>query len=340
MRSKNSSSQAGPATSALFSRGRSSCRVATRVQATLAAFTCTAALSAGYVPAGERTVAEHIGTVAQVLYVPPACDATCQSDGTYAAMNWAARKFGFPRWFVYATVHRESSFRPGAISGAGTADCDIGYGLTQLTCVAHRGVQYPEDLASPDQTDADWQNDMQIPAFCTRVGLCPYINMQNVTPLHPGDWSNPYKNLDRYFSGYAAPAFHLERARAPRTPGETDADFHNRILRRVAFYWRYGYNGPQYPDDPGEYFSGAGTSPYNWDTYVRTYRPAVEGDDGVWDGNACRPPYSDTGCAAAPAPSPTYTASTSVTSPCVVIGETTSITTTFTNTNNTAYNGR
>jgi hypothetical protein len=304
---------------------------AARAQLAFATIICATALVAGCTSA-----------VAQTLYVPPSCNATCQTDGTYDAMNWAAKKYGFPRWFIYATIHRESSFRPDAINSSGTGgeDCDVGYGLTQLTCAAHRGVDYPEDLPAPDQSNTRWQNDMQILAFCTQTGLCPYINMQDVTPLHSGEWKDPYKNLDRYFSGYAAPAFYLEKARAPRSLGETDVDFHNRILRRVAFYWRYGYNGPQYPNDTNQYFSGSSTYPYNWDTYVSTYRPAVESEDGIWDGNVCRPPYSDTGCAAAPAPNPTYTSSTSVTPRCVVLGETTSIIPTFTNTNNIAYNGR
>lgn len=299
-----------------------------------------AALVVGGVPANAGPAPENVDGAVQALYVPPACDATCRANGTYDAMNWAATKYGFPRWFIYATVHRESTFRPGLASGSGTGNCDIGYGLTQLTCRSHTGVVYPEDLATPDQSNMQWQWDMRIQPFCSETGLCPYIDMRNVTPLRSGEWSDPRRNLDRYFSGYAAPAYYLERARAPRNPGETDADFNNRILRRVAFHWRYGYGGTVYPNDPGQYFSGSGTFPHNWDTYVATYRPAVENDDGVWDGNVCRPPYSDAGCRAAPAPAPAYTSSTGVTKTCVVLGETTSITTQFTNTNNTAYDGR
>lgn len=300
---------------------------------------CVAALLPGAVPANSESTPENTDESVQVLYVPPACDATCQANGTYDAMNRAATKYGFPRWFIYATVHRESTFRPGVTNGSGTGNCDIGYGLTQLTCRSHTGVVYPENLPTPDQSHMQWQWDMRIPAFCTETGLCPYIDMRNVTPLQAGEWADPYKNLDRYFSGYAAPAFYLEQARAPRTPGETDAAYDNRILRRVAYHWRYGYGGPVYPSDPGQYFSGS-TYPYNWDTYVATYRPAVENEDGAWNGNVCRPPYSGTGCGTVPGPDPTYTSSTGVTKPCVVLGETTSITTQFTNTNNTAYDGR
>jgi hypothetical protein len=313
-------------------------RVAVRVvKAFFSVVVCIMALIVSGLPASAAPApgkADH-----SIQYVPPACDVTCQANGTHDAMNWAATKYGFPLWFIYATVHRESTFRPGVTNGSGTGNCDIGYGLTQLTCRSHTGVVYPENLPAPDQSHMQWQWDMRIPGFCTETGLCPYIDMRNVTPLQPGEWADPYKNLDRYFSGYGAPAYYLERARAPRTPGESDAAYDNRILRRVAYHWRYGYGGPVYPDDPGQYFSGS-TYPYNWDTYVSTYRPAVESEDGVWDGNVCRPPYSDTGCGMAPAPDPTYTSTTSVTKPCVVVGETTSITTQFTNTNGTAYDGR
>jgi hypothetical protein len=302
------------------------------MKAALVTIGCVAALAVG-VPADAEP------DTVQVLYVPPACDATCRANGTYDAMNWAARKYGFPRWFIYATVHRESTFRPAHTSGSGSGNCDVGYGLTQLTCRAHTGVVYPENLPAPDQSNMQWQWDKRIQPFCNETGLCPYIDMRNVTPLQSGAWADPYKNLDRYFSGYAAPAFYLERARAPRTPGETDAQFNNRILRRVAFHWRYGYGDIVYPNDPGQYFSGS-NYPYNWDTYVSTYRPAVENEDGVWDGNVCRPPYSDAGCGAAPAPEPTYTSTTGMTNNCVVRGETTAITTQFTNTNNIAYDGR
>jgi predicted esterase len=266
------------------------------LQLTLATIICVAGLGVGSASASKPPTPATIGKAAQNLYVPTGCNETCQKDGTYTAMNWAAKKYGFPRWFIYATVHRESSFRPAAQNGSGDDDCAVGYGLTQLTCRAHQGVVYPENLSTPDQSDRRWQADMKIEEFCTQTDLCPYIDMRNVTALRTDEWKNPYKNLDRYLSGYAAPAFYLEKARAPQTPGESDTNFHNRILRRVAFYWRYGYNGPQYPKDPAEYLSGSKTYPYNWDTYVDTYRRAVEKEDGVWDGNVCRPPYSDAGC--------------------------------------------
>lgn len=240
---------------------------------------------------------EAIASTQEALtYSPPACGASCVNDGTLAAMNAAALKYGFPRWFVYTTVHRESSFNPKAQNWTGSNECDTGYGLTQITCPHHEGLSFPNGLANPDQSNADWQGDMRIKAFCSETGLCPWINMADVTKLATGsDRFHPTKNLDRYFSGYAAPAFYLEAKRAPKQSGETTAAFHNRVLRRVAWHWRYGhYASFTYPTDPGGYFSGSGV--YRWDNYAATYRAAVEAVDGVWDGNVCKPPYSASGC--------------------------------------------
>lgn len=267
---------------------------------TTRAILMTLALSAGCVTSGDTP--ESLSATDQALYTPPSCGATCQSDGTLAAMNAAAIKYGFPRWFIYATVHRESSFNKSAQNGSGPGNCDIGYGLTQLTCASHDGVVYPEDLSTPNQSNSSWQGDMRISSFCTETGLCPWIDMTNVSALGTAsDRFDPTKNLDRYFSGYAAPGYYLEAARAPQAGGESTYDFRNRILRRVAWHWRYGhytylagscYCGTcafSYPTDPCGYFTGG--DPYRWDTYVGTYRPAVEAEDGTWDGNVCTPPY-------------------------------------------------
>jgi hypothetical protein len=239
---------------------------------------------------------EELGSTADELstYIPPACDATCQSNGTLSAMNAVATKYGFPRWFVYAQVHRESSFNPNSKTGSGTGDCDIGYGLTQLTCAHHQGMSCPEGLASPSQSNPDWQGDMRISAFCSETKLCPWIDMGSVTKLT--NRFDPMQNLDRYFSGYAAPAYFLEAARAPKQSGETDAAFHNRILRRVVWHWRYGhYSQYTYPNDPYGYLSST-SDHYRYDDYATQYRTAMEPIDGVWSGNVCKPPYSASGC--------------------------------------------
>lgn len=232
---------------------------------------------------------------ALTAYVPSGCDSTCQSNGTLAAMDAAAKKYGFPRWFVYAQVRRESSFNPSSrTGGSATGACDIGYGLTQLTCPHHDGVSFPEGLASATQSNAAWQGDMRIAGFCNETKLCPWIDMSSVTKLT--NRYDPTQNLDRYFSGYAAPAYYLEAARAPKQSGETEAAFHNRILRRVVWHWRYGHYSPYtFPSDPYGYLSSS-QDHYRFDDYANAYRSALDPIDGVWNGNVCKPPYASSGC--------------------------------------------
>lgn len=227
-------------------------------------------------------------------FIPAACDATCQSNGTLSAMNAAAKKYGFPRWFVYAQVRRESSFNPTSKTGSGTGECNIGYGLTQLTCPHHDGLSFPEGLSSANQANSDWQGDMRISGFCKETKLCPWIDMSSVTKLT--NRYDPMQNLDRYFSGYAAPAYYLEAARAPKLASETTVAFQNRILRRVVWHWRYGhYSQHAYPNDPYSYLNSS-VDHYRYDDYATLYRGQLDPIDGVWDGNVCKPPYSANGC--------------------------------------------
>lgn len=247
---------------------------------------------------------------ALTTYVPTGCDATCQSNGTLAAMNAVAKKYGFPRWFVYAQVRRESSFKPGSITGNGSGvGCDAGFGLTQLTCPDHQGMPYPEGLSTPSATNTQYQNDMRIPAFCKETGLCPWIDMTTVTKLTSR--TDAMQNLDRYFSGYAAPAYWLEAKRAPQQSGESAAAFHNRILRRVVWHWRYGhYESFAYPTDPSGYLSSS-SDHYRFDDYANEFRAALDPVDGVWDGNVCKPPYSANGCSKTTTTTTTTTSTTS-----------------------------
>jgi hypothetical protein len=153
-------------------------------------------------------------------------------------------------------------------------------------------------------------------------------------------WAAPFANLDRYSSGYAAPMYNLLKKQQPGVSSEV-------LLRQVAYYWRYGIFGPYYyPNDPYAYLSNA--APYDYDTYVGQYQQAVNNDDyggGSWNGIVCTPPYSSQGCSSGNGGGssggslPTYS-STALPSPsCLVAGAgTTSIKTTFINTNNVAYN--
>ena len=321
--------------------------VTTPSRVLLMALVTTALIFAGCTAAAPVEEPETLGVTRQALYAPPECNTTCQTNGTLSGMNAAATKYGFPRWFIYATARRESSFNKDAENGSGSGNCDIGYGLTQLTCASHDGIVYPEDLPSQQQSNSAWQGDMRISAFCTETGLCPWIDMANVSALNnTTERRDAAKNLDRYFSGYAAPAYYLERTRAPQLQGESTYDFRNRILRRVAWHWRYGHYtyltgscycgtcGFSYPTDPCNYFTGP--DQYRWDNYVSTYRPNVEADDGVWNGNVCTPPYSSNGCGSPSAPQ--YTSSATATPTCrLADGGTVAIAATYTNTNNTAY---
>jgi hypothetical protein len=114
--------------------------------------------------------------------------------------------------------------------------------------------------------------------------------MQYVSPLpNSGSWKDPDMNLDRYSSGYAAPAYRVFRAKYPSDSVET-------TLRRVAYHWRYGlFEPPTYPNDPEHYFDGAN----GYDAHVSAYKGPVEAEDyagGVWTGPTCAPPYSASGC--------------------------------------------
>lgn len=245
----------------------------------------------------------------------------CPAD-VDAPIRKAVTKYNLPRWFYYAVVHRESTFNKNLQTGSGT--CCTGYGLTQLTNPDHTGIVYPENLPNYDQSNTTWQTNMRISHYCTWI--CPWIDMQYVSPLPNSDsWKDPDKNLDRYSSGYAAPAYRVFRAKYPSDSVET-------TLRRVAYHWRYGlFEPPTYPNDPGHYFDGA----YGYDAYVSAYKGPVEAEDGVWTGPTCAPPYSASGCTS---PDPEYSSTATSTPSCLVAGSgaSTAIEAQFTNTNSKA----
>jgi hypothetical protein len=83
------------------------------------------------------------------------------------------------------------------------------------------------------------------------------------------DEYDPDQNLDRYHTVYAVPWYRYLKS---QYPNETD----NQRLRRLAFHWYKGLFGPYNPNEPYLQL---------YDEYVKTYREAVEDDDGVWDGN-------------------------------------------------------
>jgi hypothetical protein len=64
---------------------------AVRAQLAFATIACVTALGVRVASASEQSSPENTGNVAQRLYVPPPCDATCQTDGTYGSPNTKVR---------------------------------------------------------------------------------------------------------------------------------------------------------------------------------------------------------------------------------------------------------
>ncbi|AKU99249.1 hypothetical protein AKJ09_05913 [Labilithrix luteola] len=268
-----------------------------RTPATIVTVVALALPACGSGDAGATDAVENVGRVSSALYsLPPApvpftpqpCQDAGQCDAVDTAIRAMSAKYKLPRWFYYAVVNRESTFDPNSWTNYNGL---IGLGLTQLTESTHTGVPYPMNLLSPnpvtDPADPSyldyqqWLYDKGVDYFCNSSQIpaaqrvCNWIDMRNVTPLSTqNDWSDPVKNLDRYSSAYAAPAYNLFRTRYPGESATT-------TLRRVAYYWRYGIFEEGFPNyDPSDYLPGE----YGYDQYASDYRSAVEAQDGVWNG--------------------------------------------------------
>jgi len=236
-----------------------------------------------------------VATMPANLYVPPECGADCKAHDIPAVIWRMSKKYNIPRWFYYSIIHRESSFDRCKTQPENADSRDYGRGLTQVTWGWYAGVPYPQHLASPDNNNSTWRQNMGIGG-----SFGAWIDMNDVTaiPSTPASESDcrsnpksddaydPTTNLDRFSSGFAAPAYHLYHS-AGESPTET--------LRKVAYHWHYGlwnsWTGA-YPSDPRPYLSGT----YGYDAYVNEYKSVVEADDGVWNGPTCKAPYSASGC--------------------------------------------
>jgi hypothetical protein len=205
-------------------------------------------------------VDETTARARSALFRPAQCSAEVD-----AAIRRAALRYQLPRWFYYALVHRESTFNPSLVTGAG-------FGLTQLTNKDHTGQPYPEDLSAPDNAYSTWKYNMGLTTFG------PWIDMNDVSVLT--DPLDSDQNLDRFSSGYAAPAFYLFKSRYGLSDAET--------LRAVAYHWNKGlpYTAAQNYDPNDQSYLPT------YDQYVANYRPSVEADDGAWPGSPARPPYA------------------------------------------------
>lgn len=228
-------------------------------------------------------------------YVPPECDADCVAHDVPGVIARASKKYNIPRWFYYAVIRRESTFDRCKTQPESAPSKDWGRGLTQVTFPWYAGVPYPEHESSANNLASEWRSNMGL-----NSSFGAWIDMSNVTPIpstpasesdcrnnpKANDAYDPKTNLDRFSTGFAAPAYHLYHS-AGEDPVET--------LRKVAYHWHYGLWGSwtgDYPSDPRPYLSGA----TGYDSHVKQYRAAVEAEDGVWTGGTCKPPYSDSGC--------------------------------------------
>jgi hypothetical protein len=228
-------------------------------------------------------------------YIPAQCDADCVAHDVPGVISRASKKYNIPRWFYYAIIRRESTFDRCKTQPESAPNKDWGRGLTQVTFPWYAGVPYPQHVSNADNLQSEWRSNMGL-----NGALGAWIDMKDVsaipsTPASESDCRNnpkgndaydPKTNLDRFSTGFAAPAYHLYHV-AGEAPTET--------LRKVAYHWHYGLWGSwtgDYPSDPRPYLSGA----TGYDAHVSEYKAAVEAEDGVWSGPTCKPPYSDSGC--------------------------------------------
>lgn len=228
-------------------------------------------------------------------YVPPECDAGCVAADIPGVIARASKKYNIPRWFYYAIIRRESTFDRCKTQPENAPSQDWGRGLTQVTFPWYAGVPYPQHSSSVNNLQSEWRSNMGL-----NGSFGAWIDMKDVTPIpsmaasesdcrknpKSNDAYDPKTNIDRFSTGFAAPAYHLYRV-AGEAPAET--------LRKVAYHWHYGLWGSwqgDYPADPRPYLTCATC----YDTHVNQYRAAVEAEDGVWSGPTCKAPYSDSGC--------------------------------------------
>ena len=190
-------------------------------------------------PERAAIVGERIGTTSQAYTPclsgtcpdgnPPYRPSACTDDAVYDAINKAAVKYGFPRWWLYAIINRESSF-----DRCNQNPNDYGKGLIQLTNTGDFGWKYPDCQSTNDGTDSNYQH------WIDDKGLDSnhwpgWLKLADVTPLNQpfndssatctwnsnhafdppstcptwstGDVWDPVANLDRFMTGYAAPGY-------------------------------------------------------------------------------------------------------------------------------------
>jgi hypothetical protein len=186
------------------------------------------------------------------------------------AIHRAKNKYKLPRWFLYAVVHRESTFNP-TYDPRPTSPTDRGVGLTQLTLPPNIGKPYPYGLEAPNNHYQQWIDDKGInnPHF----DFGEWIKMAHVSRMT--DELDPDQNLDRFHTVYAVPFYRYLRSKSSRSEPEDD-NVRKERLKRLAFHWNQGIFKP---------YKSTESYLVKYDEYVAAYKPPVDSVDGVWDGN-------------------------------------------------------
>jgi len=196
---------------------------------------------------------------------PPAATATptgsfrpaqC-SASVDAAVRSAVAKYNLPRWFYYSIIDIESGCNPSNDDGA--------KGLAGLRDPWYSGEPYPMWLNSPDNSNQPYALAMNFQQHGN------WIQMTRVSRLD--SWQSPAQNLDRFSTGFAVPAFQLFKK--VYALDDTEA------LRAVAFHWNKGMHAIYNPD--------ADVYVARYDAHARQFRPAVEAQDGAWNGQPSLP---------------------------------------------------
>lgn len=204
------------------------------------------------------------GDFVPTIYLSDGTTRPCDADVDNAVRD-AVEKYNLPRWYYYATIARETYFDKSGVNAN-----DGGKGLVQLTYSTHQGMPYPQNLATPDNTNQQWIWDVGLnrgePFVRNGVG---WIDMSNVTRLD--DPFNPSENLNRWSTVYAAPAFYMMKRLYNLSDSET--------LKAMAYHYNRGL-----PYDSTRFYNPAEPYLIQWDAYVALYKPPCEAQDGVWDG--------------------------------------------------------
>jgi len=260
--------------------------------ATVPEFSYQVALDAG----GSGTFLESILELIPAVFPPAFFSGTTIPQTIHDAILTVANESGIPRWFLYATVERESSFNPLARTGDGQPG-----GLTQLTNLEHNGMPYPFDLSVPDNNWPQWIFNMGINQDYNGGTANPWILMTDVNTMPPPNgWQDPLTNLRRFASTHAVDWYlNLQRrTRIASDPGLQQNLDRFQLWRATVANWKRGlfvhYTEAEADTNPEwiDYFHFQGNN--GWDEMAAHYRPLTEHSDGIWAGPPHHPVFRQT----------------------------------------------